>query len=98
MYGPFEATDTGIVPRIQERNEGADGVLYCRLNKALYGCVQASNLWYYEKLKKFLQLQGFMHRDMDPCIFRKGKVYLLLIYIDNILLIVNCIPAGIGPL
>ena len=32
---------------------GSDGVLYCRLKKALYGCVQASKLWY-EKLRAFL--------------------------------------------
>jgi hypothetical protein len=76
---------------------GTDGVLYCKLKKALYGCVQASKLWY-EKLKLFLIEQGYVHGDIDPCMFRwvvDGKVYLLLVYIDDILLIgdereVNC--------
>ncbi len=30
-----------------------DGVLYCRVLKALYGCVQASKLWY-NRLTKML--------------------------------------------
>jgi hypothetical protein len=34
-----------------------DGILYCRLKKALDGCIQASELWY-EKLKGFLQEVG----------------------------------------
>jgi hypothetical protein len=58
----------------------ADVVLYCRLNKALYGCVQASKLWY-EKRKKFLWLQGYVHRDVDPCVLKEGSkryAYLLL--------------------
>ncbi len=36
---------------------GQDGILYCRLRKVLYGCVQASKLWY-EKLRSFLLKQG----------------------------------------
>ncbi len=35
-------TDCWDIPRTQ----GIDEVLYCRLKKALYGCVQASNLWH----------------------------------------------------
>jgi hypothetical protein len=68
---------------------GSDGVLYCKLKKALYGCVQASKLWY-EKLKVFLAGQGYVHGDVDPCVFRRvvgGKVYLLLVCVDDILLI-----------
>jgi len=37
---------------------GKDGVLYCKLLKALYGCVQASKLWY-EKVRKFLESLGY---------------------------------------
>jgi hypothetical protein len=33
---------------------GSDGVLYCCLCKALYGCIQASKLWY-KKLRSFLK-------------------------------------------
>jgi hypothetical protein len=62
---------------------------YCKLKKALYGCVQAAKLWY-EKLKLFLVEQGYVHGDVDPFVFRRvvnRKVYLLLVYIDDILLI-----------
>ncbi len=68
---------------------GSDGMLYCKLKKALYGCVQASKLWY-EKLKVFLREQGYVHGDVDPCVFKKvadGNVYLLLVYVDDILII-----------
>jgi len=62
---------------------GGDRILYCKLKKALYGCVKASKLWY-EQLRKFLQMQGYERCEMDPCVFKRvaaGKVYLLLIYI-----------------
>jgi hypothetical protein len=36
---------------------GADCILYCKMKKVLYGCVQASKLWY-EKLRSFLRTQG----------------------------------------
>jgi len=48
----------------------ADGILYCRLLKALYGCVQASKLWF-DKLTKFLRTQGYEHAPTDPCVMRK---------------------------
>jgi hypothetical protein len=57
----------------------------------LYGCVQASKLWY-EKLRKFLQAQGYVRCDVDPCVLRRvvgSKVYLLLVYVDDILIIAD---------
>jgi predicted small secreted protein len=68
---------------------GKDGVLYCKLFKALYGCVQASKLWY-EKVCKFLERLGYVQGEVDPCVFRRvvgEKVYLLTLYVDDILLI-----------
>jgi len=68
-----------------------DGILYCRLLKALYGCVQASKLWF-NKLTKFLRAQGYEHSPTDPCVMRKlvnGKVFLLVIYVDDILVIAD---------
>jgi hypothetical protein len=47
-----------------------DGVLYCRLKKALNRCMQASKLWY-EKLKSFLQKEGYTCCEVDPCLFLK---------------------------
>jgi hypothetical protein len=51
--------------------------------------VQASKLWY-EKLKVFVRKQGYVHGDVDPCVFKKvadRNVYLLLVYVDDILII-----------
>jgi len=68
---------------------GKVGVLYCKLLKALYGCVQASKLWY-EKVRKFLERLGYVRGEVDLCVFRRvigEKVYLLTLYVDDILLI-----------
>jgi hypothetical protein len=68
---------------------GKDSVLYCKLLKALYGCVQASKLWYL-KLSKFLTGEGCQKCKVDPCIFRRvdgEMVYLLVVYIDDILIV-----------
>jgi hypothetical protein len=68
-----------------------DGVLFCRLMKALYGCVQASKLWF-NKLTKFLRAQGYEHSPTDPCVMRKivgSKIFLLVIYVDDILVFAN---------
>jgi hypothetical protein len=45
---------TEVIPGIR-RHVCQDGTLYCRLLKALYGCVQASKLWY-EKLIGFYRV------------------------------------------
>jgi hypothetical protein len=70
-----------------KRYIGQDGILYCRLKKVLYGCVQASKLWY-EKLRSFLLRQGYVCSEVDPCLFRKvdgDSVYLLVVYVDDVL-------------
>ncbi len=57
------------------------------IKKALYGCVQASKLWY-KKICRFLEREGYKCREMDPCVFRKNVgeyVYTLLVYMDDIL-------------
>jgi hypothetical protein len=77
---------------------GLDGMLYCKLKKVFYGCVQTSKLWY-EKLKVFLCKQGYVHGDMDSCVFKRvtdGSIYLLLVYVDDILIVgdqreINCL-------
>jgi hypothetical protein len=70
---------------------GGDCVLYGVLRKALYGCVQASRLWYL-KLSKFLKRVGYINSEMEPCVLRKvenERVYLLVVYIDDILIITS---------
>ncbi len=56
-----------ILPNLK-KNIGSDGMLYCRLRKALYGCVQASKLWY-EQLCMFLLKIGYVQSETDPFVF-----------------------------
>eukprot|EP00590_Aulacoseira_subarctica_P002999 CAMPEP_0172416062 /NCGR_PEP_ID=MMETSP1064-20121228/2499_1 /TAXON_ID=202472 /ORGANISM="Aulacoseira subarctica , Strain CCAP 1002/5" /LENGTH=671 /DNA_ID=CAMNT_0013153423 /DNA_START=324 /DNA_END=2338 /DNA_ORIENTATION=+ len=67
-----------------------DGVLFCRLMKALYGCVQASKLWF-NKLTKFLRAQGYEHSPTDPCVNKivGDKIFLLVIYVNDILILAD---------
>lgn len=45
-----------------------------RLDKALYGCVEASNLWYND-LRDKLTANGFKSNPYDSCVFYKiGKI------------------------
>jgi hypothetical protein len=74
-----------------EQYVGSDGVLYGVLQKALYGCVQASKLWYL-KLSQFLRNAGYENSEMEPCVFRKveeNQVFLLIVYVDDILIIAS---------
>jgi hypothetical protein len=45
------------------RYVGEDGLLYCKLKKAHYRCVQASKLWYL-KLLEFLVHSGYEKSDI----------------------------------
>ena len=45
-------------------------VLYVRLLKALYGCIQSALLWY-ELLKDTLEKEGFVVNPYDPCVANK---------------------------
>jgi hypothetical protein len=64
-----------------------DGCLYTLLLKAMYGCIQASALWY-ELIKSFLEELGYECSETDRCVFRKrvgNRIFLLLLYVDDIL-------------
>ncbi len=76
-----------LLPGLQ-KYVSKDGRLYCKLLKALYGCVQASKLWF-EKLMKVLRDEGYQHSPTDPCVMRRvvGDVVYILIYVDDILLL-----------
>jgi hypothetical protein len=74
-----------------KRYLGSDRVLYGVLRKALYGCVQASRLWYL-KLSQFLKNAGYENSEMEPCVFRKvakDEVFLLVVYVDDVLIIAS---------
>jgi hypothetical protein len=74
-----------------ERYLGSDRILYGVLRKALYGCVQASRLWYL-KLSQFLKDIGYTNSEIEPCVFRKVEgdtVYLMIVYVDDLLIIAS---------
>ena len=63
----------------------------CSVLQALYGCVQASTLWF-DKLIKFLRKEGYDQSLIDLSVMQwvVGEiVWLLLIYVDVILLTVD---------
>jgi hypothetical protein len=68
-----------------------DGCLYTDMLKAMYGCIQASSLWY-KLLKKILEDLGYSRSETDRCVFRKmagERIYILLVYVDDILALVD---------
>ncbi len=68
-----------------------EGMIYTKLMKALYGCIQSSRLWF-ERLTKVLRREGYVHCPTDPCVKRKvvsTRIYLLLIYVGDLLLLMD---------
>jgi hypothetical protein len=68
-----------------------DECLYTIMLKAMYGCIQAISFWY-RLLKKILEGLGYMMSETDKCVFRKivnGKIFVLLVYVDDILALVD---------
>ncbi len=67
--------------------EGAEGEqsseVVMKLNRSLYGLVQAPMYWY-EHLNKSLQEAGFKPSDLDPCLFY-GRGMVVLVYVDDCL-------------
>jgi hypothetical protein len=64
-----------------------DGCLYTLLLKVMYGCIQASVLWY-ELIKSFILELGYECSKTDRCVFRKrvgNRIFILLLYVDDIL-------------
>ena len=58
-----------------------------KLNKILYDLKQASHNWY-EKLKQYLLDWYFTPPKIDPCIFTK-YVMLILVYVDDCIIIAD---------
>jgi hypothetical protein len=65
----------------------SNGGMYVRMLKAMYGCVQASLLWY-KLLVEVLSGIGFVVCEVDRCVMRlivNGIVNIILIYVDDLL-------------
>lgn len=50
----------------------SDGTVIVHLNKALYGCVRSSLLWY-QTLSGFLMECGYVQNPYDPCVFNHTR-------------------------
>jgi len=71
------------VPFLQD-----DGSLLMQILKAMYGCVQASRLWF-NLLTKLLLSKGYVASETDPCVMRRssgGLIFCILIYVDDLLI------------
>jgi hypothetical protein len=67
--------------------EDEKGVTYVKLNKALYGTVQAALLWY-KKLSGVLLTDGFSANPYDACLFNKtveGVQITVCFHVDDLL-------------
>ena len=74
-YGPFVHIDTH-----------GRKIIYVRLNKALYGCVQSALLWYNNLAATLVNL-GFEINPYDPCVANKvinGKQCTICWYVDDL--------------
>jgi hypothetical protein len=58
-----------------------------KLQKALYGCIQSSKLWY-NHIKNTLERLGYTANVTDSCVFNKqvgGKQCTIVLYVDDLL-------------
>jgi hypothetical protein len=73
-----------------------DSCLYTILLKVMYGCVQASALWY-ALIRSVIEGMNYTVSETDKCVFMKqvgDRVYLLLLYVDDILAVVDAEEAA----
>ena len=67
---------------------GPDGCVVVKLDKALYGCVEAASLWYAD-LTGNLKRGGFQQNPHDPCVFNRtgkcGRQITVVIHVDDLL-------------
>ena len=65
-----------------------NGSLIVQLDKALYGCVEASALWYKDLRNKLLQ-NGFQQNPYDLCVYNKmgedGKQITIVVHVDDLM-------------
>ena len=68
-----------------EQTAPGGGRLVCKLNRALYGLVQAPRCWN-QKVTAWLEDYGFKQSQVDPGIYimySDDKVYILALYVDD---------------
>jgi len=65
-----------------------DGSMLTQMLKAMYGCVQASSLWF-ALLTKLLLAEGYIASETDRCVMRRtsgGLIFCILIYVDDLII------------
>ena len=71
-----------------EKFRGINGTVVVRLDKALYGCVEASLLWY-KDLKSKLVADGFIENPYDRCVLNKiglsGKQISIVLHVNDLM-------------
>ena len=69
--------------------ETDNGDLIVKLDRALYGCVQASRIWY-DKLSSVLEACGYQKSGVDQCTFVKGSISdgqcVICVHVDDLLI------------
>jgi hypothetical protein len=69
-----------------------DQCIYTVMLKAMYGCVQASALWY-ALIRSEIEKMGYGISETDKCVFikqvGKDKIFTLLLHVDDILALVD---------
>lgn len=84
-----------VAPEVEPYVDEASGKMYARLDKAMYGTLDAARIWY-DKLTSALRDMGFEHNAVDPCVMNKiidGKQCTLVVYVDDLL--ISCVDSGI---
>ena len=67
----------------------------CKLQRSIYGLKQASRSWNIH-FDRTIKMHGFIKNGEEPCIYKWANgpvVVFLILYVDDILLIENDIPA-----
>ena len=78
-----------------ERLTSIDESKVCRLHKSIHGLKQASQNWN-KHFDKCIKTYGFIKNGEEPCVYKWANgsiVVFLMLYVDDILLIGNDIPA-----
>ena len=78
-----------VAPEVIPFVDKSTGKLYCKLNKAVYGTLDAAKLWY-NKITGVLRSLGYVANSVDPCVFNKvvnGVEMSVLLYVDDLLVL-----------
>jgi hypothetical protein len=85
-----------IIDPLWEKFKREDGSMVVQLDKALYGCIESSKLWY-DHLRATLMSMGYTVSKIDPCVFFKtqdGKQCTIGTHVDDLFIASQCQSMG----